>query len=342
MPADMWFLYRLMKKSRLFEEAVGRLWHAGLISGEMHLGTGEEAIIAGVVSQLEPGDAMALDHRGTAPLLLRGVDPVSLLREMLGRHDGLCGGWGGHMHLASKEHLASSSGIVGAAGPTAVGFALAGESLRPGSVAVAFFGEGAVNQGMLMESVHLAAEWTLPVLFVCKDDGWAISTRRGPFFDESLANRVRGLGARYLSVDGVEVAQVWRAAQDSLERARAGKGPTVLHARCVHLEGHFLGFTLLRLTRNPFRGGLGMTVSLLRSLLTAGGGTVRERLAGLRLVLSTILATLRDPRQKLSNDPLARARIALMTDPARLQALEAQLQKEVSAIVAAALQEAAA
>jgi len=342
MSTDTWSLYTLMKKSRLFEEAVGRLWHEGLISGEMHLGTGEEAIVAGVVSQLEPGDAMALDHRGTAALLMRGCDPVLLLRELLGREDGLCGGWGGHMHLASKEHLASCSGIVGAAGPTAVGFALAAESLRPGAIAVAFFGEGAVNQGMLMESIHLAAEWNLPVLFVCKDDGWAITTQRGPLFDESLADRVRGLGARYLSVDGVEVEEVWRAGQNALERARAGKGPTFLHARCVHLEGHFLGFMLLRMTRNPFRGGPGMTASLARSLLTPGGGTLRERLAGLRRVLSTLLATLRDPRQKPSNDPLTRARLALLTDPARLQALEAQLQEDVSAIVVAALQEAAA
>ncbi|NIT30298.1 MAG: thiamine pyrophosphate-dependent dehydrogenase E1 component subunit alpha, partial [Armatimonadetes bacterium] len=116
MPADLWTLYALMLKSRLFEEAIAQLWHDGLISGEMHLGTGEEAIIAGVVAQLREGDAMALDHRGTAALLMRGVDPALILRELLGRPDGLCGGVGGHMHLFSKEHLAASSGIVGAEG----------------------------------------------------------------------------------------------------------------------------------------------------------------------------------------------------------------------------------
>src|SRR4030042_416765 len=134
----------------------------------MHSGTGEEAIIAGVVTQLREGDAMALDHRGTAALLMRGVDPVLILRELLGRPDGLCGGMGGHMHLFSPAHLAASSGIVGAAGPAAVGFALANLHLRPGKVAVAFFGEGATNQGMLLESWNLAAAWKLPVLFVCK------------------------------------------------------------------------------------------------------------------------------------------------------------------------------
>jgi TPP-dependent pyruvate/acetoin dehydrogenase alpha subunit len=158
-----------MLKSRLFEEAVAKLWHDGLISGEMHLGTGEEAVVAGVVSQLREGDAMALDHRGSAALIMRGLDPVLIIRELLGCPDGLCGGMGGHMHLFSREYLAASSGIVGAAGPAAAGFALAANRLRPGSIAVAFFGEGSMNQGMLMESMNLASAWNLPVLFVCKD-----------------------------------------------------------------------------------------------------------------------------------------------------------------------------
>src|SRR5512136_2042242 len=132
MPPDATALYALMLKCRLFEEAVAELWQQGLISGEMHLGTGEEAVIAGVVSQLRDGDAVALDHRGTAALLVRGVDPGLLLRELLGRPGGLCGGMGGHMHLFSRAHLAASSGIVGAAGPAAAGFALSAQFLRPG------------------------------------------------------------------------------------------------------------------------------------------------------------------------------------------------------------------
>jgi TPP-dependent pyruvate/acetoin dehydrogenase alpha subunit len=124
MPPDLWELYALMLKSRLFEEAIAALWHDGSISGEMHLGTGEEAIIAGVVAHLREGDAMALDHRGTAAMLMRGVNPKLILNELLGHPGGLCGGMGGHMHLFSKEHLAASSGIVGAEGPVAAGFAL--------------------------------------------------------------------------------------------------------------------------------------------------------------------------------------------------------------------------
>ena len=147
MTPNIWSLYSLMLKSRLFEEAIGQLWHDGLISGEMHLGTGEEAIIAGIIDHLREGDAMALDHRGTAPLFMRGVDPILILRELLGYPDGLCAGMGGHMHLFSKDHLSASSGIVGAAGPTAAGFALAAQYLRPKAVALAFFGDAAINQG---------------------------------------------------------------------------------------------------------------------------------------------------------------------------------------------------
>jgi len=339
MGADLWSLYALMRRSRLFEVEVSRLWQAGLISGEMHLGTGEEAVIAGVVSQLRPGDAMALDHRGSAAFLMRGVDPISLLREMLGRGDGLCGGRGGHMHLFSPEHLAASSGIVGASGPTAAGFALAAQHLRPGAVAVAFFGEGALNQGMLMESVNLAAVWRLPVVFVCKDDGWAITTEPASSTAGTMDERVRGLGAEYQEVDGLEVERVWHAARQALERARAGMGPTFLRARCVHLEGHFLGFPLIRSLREPLRELPAMLGPLIRALLQRKGGSLRERLAGVRTVFAASLATLRDRRRQAANDPVLRARSALTSQAARLQELDVRLEQEAAAITAAALQE---
>jgi TPP-dependent pyruvate/acetoin dehydrogenase alpha subunit len=340
MRTDLWSLYLIMKKSRLYEEEVAQLWKAGLISGEMHLGTGEEAIIAGVVSQLTPSDALALDHRGTSALLMRGVDPVALLRELLGRQDGLCGGRGGHMHLLSREHCAASSGIVGSAGPAAAGFAMALQYLHRERIAVAFFGEGAMDQGMMMEALLLAADWNLPAIFVCKDDGWAITTQAGIASRQPMADRVRGLGVRYVALDGLDVGQVWGVAADAIARARAGKGPTFLHARCIHLEGHMLGLPLLRIVRHPLKELPRVAGPLLRFFVAAGGGPFRERLAGLAMVTSTILSTLRDPRRRQSNDPLVRARAGLRVDPARLQALDDQARAEVSAIVAAALQEA--
>lgn len=337
MPPDLWSLYALMVKSRFFEEAIAKLWHDGLISGEMHLGTGEEAIITGVVSNLREGDAMALDHRGTAALLIRGVDPVLILRELLGHPEGLCEGMGGHMHLFSKEYLAASSGIVGAEGPTAAGFALAAQYLRPGTVTIAFFGDGAVNQGMLMESMNLASVWNLPVLFVCKDDSWAITTQSAGVTGGDLNERAHGLGIPAVEVDGLDVLAVWKAAYDAIERARSGHGPTFLHARCVHLEGHFLGFQLLKIVRAPLKEMPKIAIPLTKSFLKPGGASLRERITGMKAVIASVLSTLRDPRQDPTDDPLPRARATLQSEPARLQELEDQIEQEIGHVLESAL-----
>lgn len=342
MEPNAYYLYSLMLRCRLFEEATARLWKEGLISGELHLGTGEEAIIAGVVSQLFDGDAMALDHRGTAAMLVRGVDPVMLVREMLGCPDGLCAGMGGHMHLFSKRHLAASSGIVGAAGPTAVGFALAAQHLRPGSVAVAFFGEGAMNQGMLLEAMNLSVAWRLPVLFVCKDDSWSITTSSPDMSGGSMSERARALGLTVHDVDGREVAQVWESAYQGLESLRSGKEPVFLHATCVHLEGHFLGYQLLRAIRDPLREMPPIAGPLTAALFQPAGAAAGERLAGLRIVVEAILKALRDPRQGAENDPLVRARQPLLAEPERLQALESAVREEIEIYLSMALQEAPA
>jgi acetoin:2,6-dichlorophenolindophenol oxidoreductase subunit alpha len=334
---DLWLLYTLMIKSRLFEDAVAQLWQDGLISGEMHLGTGEEAIIAGIVSQLVPGDAMAVDHRGTAAFFMRGIDPIALLREMLGREDGLCGGQGGHMHLYSKEHLAASSGIVGAAGPRAVGLALAAQSLRPGTIAIAFFGEGAMNQGMVLESLNLAAVWNLPVIFVCKDDGWAITTQPHEAARGDMGERVRGLGVNYVEVDGLDVEEVWSAGNQVIARARTGGGPNLLHAHCVHLEGHFLGYELLQVTKHPLQELPKIAFPLLYSFLRCRGGNLRDRLAGMNMILSKLWGTLRDPREDENYDPINRLSKRLMVDPGRLNDLYQNAQMEISAVLTAAL-----
>jgi pyruvate dehydrogenase E1 component alpha subunit len=326
-----------MLKSRLFEEAVTRLWEDGLISGEMHLGTGEEAIVAAVVSQLIDGDALALDHRGTPPLIMRGVNPVSILRELLGQPDGLCGGMGGHMHLFSKEHLAASSGIVGSSGPAGVGFALAAQYLRPGTISVAFFGEGSMNQGMLMESMNLAAAWQLPVLFVCKDDQRAITTSTDLGNKAALSDRAGSLGLKTFEGDGRDILQIWEPAFQAVEYARSGGGPAFLHANCVHLEGHFLGYQMIRVTRNPIKEMPPIALPLTRSFLQPRGARLSERLEGLKRVLNAILETLRDPRNDPTNDPIQRARRQLGSDPETLEKLETAIQSEIEAILEGAL-----
>lgn len=333
MQPDLWSLYARMLRSRLFEEAVTQLWADGLISGEMHLGTGEEAIIAGITAHLMDGDAIALDHRGTSSLLMRGVDPVLILQELLGLPGGLCHGQGGHMHLFSKEHLAASSGIVGAVGPTAVGFALAAQYLRPGTVSVAFFGEGAINQGMLLESMNLASIWNLPVLFVCKDDRWSITTASGGVTGGSPLERARSLGLSTFHADGREVIQIWQEAHKAINQVRDGLGPAFFHTTCVHLEGHFLGYQILRITRDPFKEVPQVALPLMRSFFRRRGSPLLERLDGLKTILSAILANLRDPRQDANNDPIFLTRIILSDDDLRLNALEEAIEAEIGEIV---------
>ncbi|NIS81873.1 MAG: thiamine pyrophosphate-dependent dehydrogenase E1 component subunit alpha [Anaerolineales bacterium] len=328
---DLWLLYEHMFRSRRFEEIVSDLWKQGKISGEMHLGVGEEAIVAGVVPQLQEGDAMAVDHRGTPPLLMRGVDPILLLKEFLGRPDGLCSGMGGHMHLYSREHLAASSGIVGASGPAAVGFALAAQVLRPGNLAVAFFGEGAANQGTLMEAFNLAVAWQLPVLFVCKDNAWSITTPSASVTGGKLVDRVRGLGLPIIEVDGREVERVWQSARIAMEHVRRGDGPYYLHATCGHLEGHFLGDPFLRVLRNPFQQLRIFIWPLFRSVFRRKGADVRARLGGLALFFKTVFQGIRQFSK--ADDPLLRTRRRLYQDRHRLKALEDSIVREMRQIV---------
>jgi TPP-dependent pyruvate/acetoin dehydrogenase alpha subunit len=336
MQPDLWFLYEHMLRSRLFEEEVARIWHAGNISGEMHLSIGEEAVVAGTVLQLQDGDAMALDHRGTAPMVMRGVGLKLLLREFLGRPDGLCAGQGGHMHLFSKEHLAASSGIVGASGPAAAGFALAARHLRPGTIALAFFGEGAMNQGMLLEALNLAVAWTLPVVFVCKNSKWAITTVSASVTGGNLLRRADSFGMPAAEVDGTDVEAVWQAASDAIKHARTGSGPAFLLAACPHPEGHFLGDPLLRIARHPVQEIKKVAGPLLKSVTRAKGGGVAKRTGGLGRVSSLIGQTTKE--QVFSQkDPLKIVRRNLKTDKARLNKIEESVNDEIRRVVDEAL-----
>ena len=239
-------LHHQMMRMRLFEEACADMWARGLISGELHLGIGEEGIVAGVTDHLIDGDAMALDHRGTPALVGRGTDLESLFLECLGHPAGLGAGQGGHMHLFDRGRLAASSGIVGASGPTACGLALSARYLRPNRIAVAFLGESAINQGMLMEALNLAVVWRLPVLFVVKDNGWAITTRSTRMTAGDLRDRLASFAMPVDRVNGARVGTVWRVAGRRIERARAGRGPSCLIARCHRPHGHFEDDPLLR------------------------------------------------------------------------------------------------
>ena len=330
---DSWHLYMEMLRCRLFEIEVKRLWQEGAIPGEMHLSMGEEGIIVGIVDQLVDGDAMALDHRATAAMLVRGVDPVLMLKEFMGRLDGLGGGMGGHMHLFSPEHLAASSGIVGASGPAGVGFAIANQRLRPGKISVAFFGEGAVNEGMMLESFNLAVAWKLPVMFVCKDNGQAIVTQSQTVTGGDLVERATGFGLRVVDMDGSDVEEVWNTANEEVKKLRKGEGPMFVHATCVHLEGHFLGDQLLRLSHPSVSETIRMTASLVKAHTQSKGAPLRERTASLKELLGILRESARIHRSK-EGDPIPVLHEKLINlDASKLQQIEQQVNNEIQVII---------
>lgn len=327
-------LYRQMLRMRRFEEALAALWQQGLISGELHLGVGEEAIIAGVIDHLGPGDGLALDHRPTPALVGIGTDLTGLVLEMLGHEQGLCRGRGGHMHLFDPEHTAASSGIVGASGPMACGFALALSAAGPGRVAVAFFGEGAANQGMLMESLNLAVVWRLPVVFVCKDSTWAITTRSSTVTGGRVERRAAAIGMPAVRVNGTRVDQVWRAAGRLIRNARDGQGPGFLVASCWRPTGHFEGDPLMLAAAHPASMKAEMP-GMIGALRDPSGGPARTRVAGLFKMTATV-GRMKVDRLAKGRDPLRAAARRLAADTR--QRITAAAAAEIDAAVASALQ----
>ncbi len=334
---DLLDLYKNMYKARAFELAQAELWHQGLISGELHLGTGEEAVVAGVVAHIEQGDAVAIDHRATPVLNLLGVDLASMLKEMLGREDGLCRGRGGHMHLFSLEHLAASSGIVGSAAPLAAGFALGAKRLRPGRVGVAFFGEAAANQGMVMETQNLAVAWSLPLIFVCKDNGWAITTRSESVTGGDLIRRAEGFGLATQKADGLDVTAVWKTAGRAFEDARRGNGPQFLLLTCSRLDGHFLGDPLLRLARRPVKEGRDIFRKAAAAAFSRASAGIGDRAAGIAAMMRTLKEARKDGYDG-HDDPVARCRAVLKKRAGEV----ARVEEEIDGLVSEAVDKAIA
>ena len=337
---DLSHLYHQMARARAFELAVDGLWRRGLISGEMHLGTGEEAVAAGVVSHLTEGDGLALTHRCSPALVVRGLPLVPMLREMLGREEGICGGLGGHMHLMSKEHLAAASGIVGASLPTAAGFALANRRLRPKAIAVAFTGTGAMNQGMALETLNLAVAWNLPLLVVCINNGWAITTTTEEATGGKIGERAAAFGFRTVSVDGTNVAAVYRAAGKLIDRLRKGKGPCFLNADCPRIDGHFLGDPLLRMARQPIAEGKVTLGKVVSSAMSRGGGGFKDRAQGMTHMMSVMARARRGVVRGGKGDPMTAARRDLRKFPEELQRIDEEVMAEIDTAVSEALADA--
>jgi pyruvate dehydrogenase E1 component alpha subunit len=240
------------------------------------------------------------------------------------------------MHLFSKNHLAASSGIVGASCPAGVGFALANQYLRPGKIAVAFFGEGAMNQGMVMESFNLASVWKLPVLFICKNNKWSITTPSETVTAGSLVERARSFGIPAEEIDGSDVVAVWNTAKQAVDRARRGAGPSFIHAHCCRPEGHFLGDPLIRIARQPITGMRPLAGPLLKSMTKIKGASLKKRSESLWKVLKSIGTTMKN-QLIAKKDPVKRIRKKLRAEKVRVQKIEEEVREEIEVAVHQAL-----
>jgi pyruvate dehydrogenase E1 component alpha subunit len=241
-PAPAELLARMLR-IRAFEEKVSELYARGKVAGLLHLGIGQEAVAVGVTSVLRPGDVVVGGHRAHAHALATGADPVRLLAEIAGRAGGYGGGKGGSMHLVAIESgFLTATGVVGGNIPLALGAAFAATYTGSDAVAVVFFGDGAGQTGPFHESLNLAALWSLPVVFVCENNGYAEFT---PLSAHTKVERLSAYAATYgmpaLTIDGNDIAAVRAAAGDAVARARAGGGPTFVEALTYRLRGHYEG-----------------------------------------------------------------------------------------------------
>ncbi|GIX17841.1 MAG: 2-oxoisovalerate dehydrogenase E1 [Rhodothalassiaceae bacterium] len=234
-------LFRMMARIRAFEDALMALWREGGLPGLLHACHGLEALAAGVLAHFdrELGDVVTSTHRPDAHALACGLDMATVAAEILGRSGGLNGGRGGQMHLlAPAQGFFGANGIVGGSVPIAVGAALARRLKDARGIAFAFMGDGALNQGAVLESLNLAAIWRLPVLFVVEDNGWHEFTPRRAATAGNLAARLAAVDIPVREIDGGDVQAVWHAAGEAVAAIRTGGGPQALIAAVPRLLGH--------------------------------------------------------------------------------------------------------
>lgn len=235
-------LLETMRLIRAAETRLSQLFADGEVPGFIHLSIGQEAVAAGVCAALRREDTLASNHRGHGHALAKGVDLDAFFLEILGRAEGICKGRGGSMHVADMSvGMLGANGIVGAGLPLAVGSALAHQVRRTGHIAAVFFGDGALAEGALHESLNLAAIWKLPVLFVCENNGWSEFS--------PTSRQIAGSGMAFAqshtvpatSVDGNDAEAVLAAAEQLAAEIRLGGGPRFLEARTTRVRGHFEG-----------------------------------------------------------------------------------------------------
>ncbi|WP_239382166.1 MULTISPECIES: thiamine pyrophosphate-dependent dehydrogenase E1 component subunit alpha [unclassified Frankia] len=277
-------LHRRMVRIRVFETEAGRLMEAGTLPGFLHLYVGQEAVAAGAISTLRDEDQITSTHRGHGHAVAKGADFRRMFAELYGRVDGYCHGRGGSMHINDLSiGMLGANGIVGAGIPIAVGAAFAGAYRRDGTVAMAFFGDGASNIGSFHEAANLAAVLRLPVVLVCENNGYAEFTPQARhMLLTDVADRAAAYGMPSEICDGMDAAAVRAATLRAVERARSGGGPTLVEAKTYRYYDH-QGVKGLRI---PYRTQQEIdawkerdAIKLLESGATAAGTVAPERFA---------------------------------------------------------------
>jgi len=239
--AELVRFYEQMLLIRRFEERAGQLYGLGLIGGFCHLYIGQEAVAVGLQSALQEGhDSVITGYRDHGHMLAYGIDPKVIMAELTGRAAGISRGKGGSMHMFSTEHkFYGGHGIVGAQVPLGAGLAFAHKYREDGGVCMAYFGDGAANQGQVYETFNMAALWQLPIVFVVENNGYAMGTAvtRGSaethFHRRGTAFRIPGM-----NVNGMDVLEVRAAANVALDYVRAGNGPVLMELHTYRYRGH--------------------------------------------------------------------------------------------------------
>ena len=241
--AEQWLhMYRQMVSIRLFEEQVNDLYTRALMPGLAHLYIGEEAVAVGVCEALRLEDCITSTHRGHGHCLSKGASPDRMFAELLGKEAGYCRGKGGSMHIADPAtgNLGANAIVAGSVG-IATGAAFSAKHLNNGAVAVCFFGEGALGQGVLYEVMNLAQLWRLPVIYVCENNLYNEYTHFSETTAGDILTRATAFGIHAEAVDGQDVRAVFDVAKRVVDRAREGQGPAFLLCNTYRYRGHHVG-----------------------------------------------------------------------------------------------------
>ena len=240
-PQRLLALHRVMLRIRTAETHLSRLFADGEVPGFIHSSIGQEAVAAGVMAALEARDSFVTTHRGHGHVIARGIALDRFFMEVMGRAGGICGGRGGSMHIADmKLGVLGANGIVGAGLPIGLGSALAHRVRKTGGIAVVFFGDGAMAEGTLHETLNLAALWRLPLVLVCENNGWSEFSPTSRQFAGSLAGLAAAFGIAHTPVDGTDVQAVADVAAAAVARAR-GEGPCIIECATHRFHGHYEG-----------------------------------------------------------------------------------------------------